>query len=468
VAEPASARFPDLTRARRVHLIGAGGAGMNAIGSVLLAMGHQVNGSDAVDSAALNRLARSGAEVHVGHDARWLGVADVVARSTAIPPGNVEVVEAARRGLRVWRRSELLAAVCATRRVAAVSGTHGKTSTSSMLALVLQAAGMHPSMIVGGDVAGVGSGAVWDTAGAWLVVEADESDGTFLELGAEAVVVTSVEPDHLDYFGSEEAMRAAYVRFVGDAPGPAVLCADDPGAAALARIDGIAGRTYGLAQTADVRIDEVIIGGSDSRFSLSTRDGSVGRVHLHVPGLLYVRNATAALTMAHSLGASWEVAIAGVESYRGVARRFERRGVDGGVTFIDDYGHLPGEVAATLAAARSGGWDRIVAVFQPHRYSRTEALWPEFAAAFAGSDVLVVTDVYGAGEIPRPGITGELIVRAVRDSGSGIEVRYAPTLDEVVTLLGRELRPGDLCLTLGAGDITTVPDRLIAKGEPRA
>jgi UDP-N-acetylmuramate--alanine ligase len=466
VVEP-SVTLPDLSRVRRIHLIGAGGAGMNAIGSVLLAMGHRVSGSDAVESAALSRLSSLGAEVHVGHDARWLGDADVVARSTAIPPGNVEVVEAGKRGLRVWRRSELLAAVCTTRRVVAVSGTHGKTSTSSMLAQVLQAAGVHPSMIVGGDVAGVGGGAVWDAAGEWMVVEADESDGTFLELGAEAVVVTSVEPDHLDYYGSEEAMRAAFVRFVGDAPGPAVLCAD-PGAAALARMGATAGTTYGMAETADVRIDEVSIAGSESRFSLSTREGSVGRVHLQVPGLLYVRNATAALTMAHSLGVSWEVAVAGVEGYRGVARRFERRGAYGGVTFIDDYGHLPGEVSATLAAARTGGWERIVAVFQPHRYTRTEALWQQFAGAFAGADVLVVTDVYGAGEPPRPGITGELIANAVREgAGTGIEVRYVPTLDEAVVLLGRELRAGDLCLTLGAGDITTLPDRLIPKNEAR-
>jgi UDP-N-acetylmuramate--alanine ligase len=434
---------------------------MNAIGSVLLAMGYHVSGSDAVDSVALRRLTGLGAETHVGHAARWLGSADVVARSTAIPADNVEVVEAERRGLRVWRRSELLAAICATRRVVAVSGTHGKTSTSSMLALVLRAGGLHPSMIVGGDIAGVGSGAAWDPGGDWLVVEADESDGTFLALGAESVVVTSVEPDHLDYYGTEEAMRAAFVRFVADAPGPAVLCVDDPGAAALARIDGIAGITYGLSEKADVRIDEVAVGRSDSRFSLWSGDRRVGSVHLPVPGLHYVRNATAAVTVAHALGVPRDLAAAGLEEYHGVARRFELRGTHGGVTFIDDYGHLPGEVSATLAAAGTGGWDRIVAVFQPHRYSRTEALWPQFGGAFAGADVLVVTDVYAAGEAARPGITGELIAEVVQGDGTGIDVRYAPTLDDVVSLLGHELRPGDLCLTLGAGDITAVPDRLI-------
>jgi UDP-N-acetylmuramate--alanine ligase len=461
VAEPAATPYPDLGLTRRVHLIGAGGAGMNAIGSVLLSMGHHVTGSDAVDSAALRRLSGLGAETHVGHAARWLGQADVVARSTAIPADNVEVIEAASRGLRVWRRSELLAAVCATRRVVAVSGTHGKTSTSSMLATVLRHGGLRPSMVVGGDIVGVGSGAMWDPEGDWLVVEGDESDGTFLELGAEAVVVTSVEADHLDYYGTEEAMRAAFARFVRDAPGPAVLCADDPGAAALAGIEGIAGLTYGVSEKADVRIDDVSVGRSESQFSLSSGGRPVGSVRLHVPGLLYIRNATAAVTMAHALGVPWEVALPGVESYRGVARRFELRGTRRGVTFIDDYGHLPGEVSATLAAAGTGGWDRIVAVFQPHRYSRTEALWPQFARAFGGSDLLVVTDVYGAGEPPRPGITGELIVKAVRQAGAGIDVRYAPTFDDVVTLLGQELRPGDLCLTLGAGDITTLPDRLI-------
>jgi UDP-N-acetylmuramate--alanine ligase len=464
VVEPIGPDVPDLSRPRRIHLIGAGGAGMNAIGTVLLPMGHQVSGSDVADSAALRRLAQLGAEVHVGHDRRWIDSADVVARSTAIPDGNVEVEEAATRGLRVWRRSELLAAVCATRRVVAVSGTHGKTSTSSMLALVLRAAGWHPSMIVGGDVSGVGSGAVWDPSGEWLVVEADESDGTFLELGAEAVVVTSVEPDHLDYYGTEQAMRTAFARFVGAVGGPVVLCADDPGAAALARVDGVKAITYGVSERADVRIGEVTVGRSDSRFSLTTGGRPVGSGNLSVPGLHFIRNAAGALTMAHALGVPWERAWPGIEQYRGVARRFELRGSQRGVTFIDDYGHLPGEVSATLVAARSGRWDRIVTVFQPHRYSRTEALWRHFAGAFDGSDVLIVTDVYSAGEAARPGVTGELIVKAVKEAGASIDVRYAPTLDGLLAQLSQELRPGDLCLTLGAGDITNLPDLVMSEG----
>jgi UDP-N-acetylmuramate--alanine ligase len=445
---------------------------MNAIGSVLVAMGHHVSGSDSADSPALQRLRQLGAETHVGHDLNWIGAADVVARSTAIPADNVELVEAERRGLRVWRRSELLAAVCAQRRTAAVSGTHGKTTTSAMLALVLRAGGLNPSMIVGGDIVGVGSGAGWDPLGEWLVVEADESDGTFLELGAEAVVVTSVEPDHLDFYGSEGAMGAAFARFVGDAPGPAVLCLDDRGAAALAEFHRPGPSiTYGVSDSADLRISDVVLGRADARFSLSVKGGSVeggsvGPVVLSVPGLHNIRNATAALALGNALGVAWDAAVAGIGSYRGVARRFEVRGERDGVTYIDDYGHLPAEVSATLAAAHAGGWERIVTVFQPHRYSRTEALWRDFARAFTGSDVTFVTDIYPAGERPRPGITGELIVRAVRAADSVADVRYAPTLDDAVAQLRQVLRPGDLCLTLGAGDVTTLPGRMMAAGSP--
>ncbi len=454
---------PDLSRPRRVHLVGAGGAGMSAIGSVLLAMGHHVSGSDSVDSPALKSLGQLGADIHVGHDPTWIGAADVVARSTAIPDDDLELLDATRRGLRIWRRSELLAAVCSQRRTAAVSGTHGKTTTSSMLALVLSAGGLNPSMVVGGDIVGVGSGAGWDPLGEWLVVEADESDGTFLELGAEAVVVTSVEPDHLDFYGSEEAMRAAFARFVRDAAGPAVLCLDDPGAAALAELDRSGPSiTYGVTDAADLNIVDVALGRGEARFSLSVGGQSVGPILLSVPGLHNIRNATAALGLAHALGVGWEVGAAGIGRYRGVARRFEVRGERDGVTYVDDYGHLPAEISATLSAAHAGGWDRIVTVFQPHRYSRTEALWQQFGAAFAESDVVFVTDIYPAGEQPRPGITGELIVRAIRAADPSADVRYAPTLDAVLPLIRQELRPGDLCLTLGAGDITTLSGRLMA------
>jgi UDP-N-acetylmuramate--alanine ligase len=455
----------DLSRPRRVHLVGAGGAGMSAIATVLLRMGHRVSGSDQVDSEALRRLRTLGAAVQIGHDRSYLGNAEIVAISSAIPETNPEVAEANRRGLPVWRRSALLAAICAQRRTIAVGGTHGKTSTSSMLALILRHAGLHPSYIIGGDILRVGPGAAWDPEGEWLVVEADESDGTFLELGAEAVVVTSVEPDHLDFYGDEGGLRGAFRDFVAQANGPRVVCADDPGAAALVtgKPPDAAIVTYGTANVADVHIDDVRLARSDSRFTVRHRGTRLGPFRIEAPGLLYVRNAVAALAMAHAVGVDWAQAGAGLADYHGVARRFQERGQCDGVTFVDDYGHLPAEVAQTLRAAAAGGWTRLVVVFQPHRFSRTAALWRDFADAFVDADVLVVTDIYPAGEAPRPGITGRLIVDAVLEAHPGADVRYAPTLDDAASQLQHILQPGDVCLTLGAGDLTTVPGRFLGQ-----
>jgi UDP-N-acetylmuramate--alanine ligase len=457
---------PDLGSPRRVHVIGAGGSGMSAIAIVLLAMGHQVSGSDAARTAALDRLEELGAEVHVGHDPSWVRSADVVARSTAIPDDNPEVTEAGRLGLRVWKRSELLAAICDLRRVAAVSGTHGKTTTSAMLFLILRHAGLAPSMIVGGDIAGIGPGAVWEPAGDWLVVEADESDGTFLEVGAEAVVVTSVEPDHLEHYGGLTALAGAFSQFIREATAAVIVSADDAGArAALNRaathLDPAQIVTYGTSEDADVRVTDLVLTGASTQFVVEHGGLAVAGVSLPAPGVYNALNATAAMALAHSLGVSWTTAADALTGYPGVARRFERRGERNGVTFVDDYGHLPGEVAAVLSAARAGEWQRIVVVFQPHRYSRTEALWPDFADAFTAADILFVTDLYPAGEQPRRGVTGELVYRAVRDRHPDADVRYVPALDAVAEALNAVLQPGDLCVSLGAGDVTTLPDRML-------
>jgi UDP-N-acetylmuramate--alanine ligase len=446
---------------------------MSAIARVLLAMGHQVSGSDAADSDRLRRLERAGARVHVGHAADRLGDAEVVAVSTAIPRDNPEVTDANRRGLRVWRRAEVLAAICAAKRSIAVAGTHGKTTTSAMLAAILHGTGQRPSYIIGGDILGVGSGAAWEPGSEWLVVEADESDGTFLQLGAEAVLVTSVEPDHLDFYGDEAALRAAFAEFVRGAAGPKVLSADDAGAMALigAEVRGFASSgsviTYGTSEAAAVRIEDTTLEREGSRFSLRAGATATGLVQLNAPGLHNVRNAAAALVMAHALGTPWEAAGRALATYRGVARRFEWRGDHDGVAFVDDYGHLPGEVAAALATARGGGWDRVVAVFQPHRYTRTAALWREFSDAFTAADVLLVTDIYPAGEPPQPGVTGRLIAAAVTAAHPDADVRYTPTLDAAADELRRVLKPGDLCLTLGAGDLTTLPDRFVGR-QPRS
>lgn len=456
--------LPDLSVPRRVHVIGAGGSGMSVIARVLAAMGHHVSGSDASSSPVLASLADAGVVVHAGHDPAWVGGAEIVVRSTAVPDDDPEVTASRARGLVVWRRADLLAALCAARRTIAISGTHGKTTTSAMLAATLGALGWHPSFIVGADVTGVGPGAAWDPEGEWLVVEADESDRTFVELGAEGVIVTSVEPDHLEFYGGFDGLRAAFERFVADAPGPAVVSADDPGARALAnaRTDERPVITYGTTADADVRITHVSLQRLSAAFVLEPQHASPVEAKLAVPGLHNVRNAVAAVTMAVALGASWADAARAIGQYRGVARRFEARGEAGGVSIVDGYDHLPTEVAAAIATARSGGWSRVVAVFQPHRYSRTEALWRDFGDAFTGADVTVITGIYPAGEAPRPGVSGRLIYDAVRRDHPDAEVHYVADLDEATELVPRLLRPGDVCLTLGAGDITKLPDRLLS------
>jgi UDP-N-acetylmuramate--alanine ligase len=453
----------DLARPTTVHVVGIGGAAMSAIASILRTMGHRVTGSDLRDSPRHERLRAAGVDVFVGHGADNVPAdAAALAISTAIPPRNPEVAAARERGIPVLSRADVMAAICATRRTIAVAGTHGKTTTSSMLALVLVEAGVRPSFVIGGDVLELGTGVVWDE-GELFVVEADESDGTFLELGAYGVLVTNVEPDHLDHYGSFDALRSAFARFVADAPGPKVVCADDPVAAGLAAEVG--GVTYGTAESADYRMTDIATARSTVSFSLVHEGAALGTLRLPVPGLHNARNACGAAVMGLLLGASFDDAARALARYGGVARRFQFRGERDGATMVDDYAHLPTEVAAALAAARDGGWRRVVAVFQPHRYSRTGALWRDFADAFADADRLVVTDVYPADEQPRPGVTGKLIVDAVLGAHPQAQVAYLPDRQDWVPYLRRVLRPGDLCLTLGAGDLTTLPDDLLADAD---
>lgn len=456
-------RVVDLSSPLRIHVVGIGGAGMSAIATVLVAMGHRVSGSDLKASAGLERLIALGVQVNIGHEAPNVADADLLAISTAIPARNPEVVAAKAAGLPVLRRADILASIAAQRRTVAVAGTHGKTTTSSMLALVLVEAGLQPSFIIGGDVNEIGSGAAWGD-GELFVVEADESDGTFVELGADVVVVTNIEPDHLEHYGSFDALLAAFERFVTEASGPRVFCVDDPHAAALAarlRAAGVDVLTYGTDKSADYRMVEVHTSRTGTDVAV-VHGGETVQFELPVPGLHNARNAVGAMVTALALGAAPEAAQRALGRFGGVARRFEFRGEIDGITFIDDYAHLPTEVAAAVSAARAGDWERIVCVFQPHRYSRTEALWESFADAFEGVDVLAITDVYSSGERPRPGVTGKLIVNAVLDAHPWRRVAYLPRRDDVVAYLRNELRPGDLCLTLGAGDLTSLPDEIQA------
>lgn len=456
--DPAGGAAIDLITPRAIHLLGIGGAGMSAIAEILIGTGHRVSGSDLGSSAALERLVEAGVEIAIGHSAANVGAVDVVAHSTAIPPDNPELLEARGRGIPVLRRAEILSAITRAWNTIAVAGTHGKTTTSAMLTTALRGAGLDPAFIVGGDLRDLGRGAAVGT-GSILVVEADESDGTFVELAANAVVVTNVEPDHLEHYGGFDRLEQAFRTFVEQAPGPRVLCLDDPGSAALSRLAPCI--TYGTTDGADYRIVDpvptprgitVTVVGPGDRFTL----------RLAQPGMHNARNATAALAMAIELGADGRRAADSLSTFGGVGRRFEERGEVAGIRFVDDYAHLPTEVEAALAAAESLQPKRLVAVFQPHRYSRTEQLWSTFGDCFVLADVLFVTGIYSSGEKPRPGVTGELVADSVRSAHPDADVRYVEHLDDVVAQLVTELNEGDLCLTLGAGDLTTIPEHVLA------
>jgi UDP-N-acetylmuramate--alanine ligase len=448
----------DLSSSRRIHIVGIGGAGMSAIAIVLAESGHRVTGTDAAPSAVLDRLAELGVGTAVGHAAAHLpDDTELLSFSTAVPADNPELEAARRRGIPVLRRSALLAAICAGREAIAVAGTHGKTTTSSVLAEVLDGCGRDCGFLVGARIASLGTAARAGTDPTF-VVEADESDGTAFVLPRAGAVVTNVEPDHLEHHGGFAALRSGFDRFVADTPGPVVVCLDDPVAAGLARAhrDHPWLVTYGTSPAADVRLVDVSLERSAVSWGIEHRGHRLDGARLALPGLHNALNATAAVAAAVEVGCDPGAAVAALGGHRGVSRRFEPRGVVRGVTFVDDYAHLPTEVAAAIAAARGGGWERVVCVFQPHRYSRTEALWSSFADAFAGADHLVLCGIYAAGEAPRHGVTGELLLQAVLEAHPGTDAVYCDTLAEVADHLDAVLRPGDLCLTLGAGDVTTI------------
>jgi UDP-N-acetylmuramate--alanine ligase len=412
----------------------------------------------------LDRLRAAGVTIHVGHDRSVVTPdLDAVVYSTAVPLDNIEVLAAQERGIGALHRAAILRAIVAARRSVAVAGSHGKTTTSSMLTLVLRAAGMDPGFVIGGDVNEVGANAGYGE-GEWLVVEADESDGTFLQLAPEAAIVTNVEPDHLDHYGGFDGLVDAFERFSAAVPGVLVACADDPIARRLAEAHPGA-RTYGTAEHADYRVTGYSSGRTGSRFTLVQPNGERGDVELPL-GVCNAVNAAGAAALALEIGAPLDAVQRALRSFGGVARRFQFRGESRGVTFVDDYAHLPGEVAAAIATAREGAWRRVVVVFQPHRYTRTAALWRDFADAFVGADALVLTDVYPAGERPLPGVSGRLLVRAVLDAHPAMPVSYLPRRADLLPVPRRMAKPGDLVLTLGAGDLTTLPDEwLAAEGE---
>jgi UDP-N-acetylmuramate--alanine ligase len=443
---------------RRVHFVGIGGAGMSGIARILLARGVQVTGSDLKDTRGVEALREAGATVSIGHRAEQVDRPDAVVVSSAIPPGNVEVREGQRAGIPVVTRAQVLAALTRGKRTVAVAGTHGKTTTTSMISVILSRAGLDPTYVIGGDLNESGSGA-GHGGGDVFVAEADESDGSFLLLAPEVAVVTNVEEDHLDFYSGREDVESAFGAFALRA-GKVIACWDDPGVRRALHRSAADCLRYGTGEGCDVRVRDEELSWNQARAVVDVLGDPV-EVALSIPGRHNLLNAAGALAVASVLGVALDEASAALRSFSGVRRRFEHRGEAGEATFVDDYAHHPTEVVATLEAARIDGKTRIVAVFQPHRYSRTQAMWRALGESLAGADLVVLTDVYGAGERPIPGVTGKLLVDALAEAAPGKRVVYLPRRSEVAPFLAREVRPGDLILTIGAGDVTMVADETL-------
>jgi UDP-N-acetylmuramate--alanine ligase len=454
-----------LGRTRRIHFVGIGGIGMSGIAELLANLGYDVSGSDARRSDVTDRLSRLGVTIAAGHDAAHVGGADVVVVSSAIGAGNPEVVEARRRHVPVIPRAEMLAELMRLRYGIAVAGAHGKTTTTSMVALVLDRAGLDPTAVIGGRLSAFGSNARLGK-GDYMVAEADESDRSFLKLSPAIAVITNIDREHMESYGTWENLQTAFAEFANKVPfyGAVIACADDkPVAALLPRLTRRV-ITYGLDAPADITGHGMQLEAFGSTLGVrQTRaDGAseLGRLRLRVPGRHNVLNALAATAVGVEVGIPFERIAAALEEFRGAERRFQIRGEANGVLVVDDYGHHPTEIAAVLAAARAGIGRRIVAVFQPHRFSRTQQLFDDFGPAFAGADHVVLTDIYAAGEQPIPGIDSEALAASIRTALT-VPVDLVRALADLPAAVARLSKPGDLVLTLGAGSIGTVGDRIL-------
>jgi len=444
-----------------VHFIGIGGIGMSGIAEVMLNLGYTVQGSDQADSANVRRLRDKGVAIAIGHAAANIGAAKVVVVSSAVKPDNAELVAARAQRLPVVRRAEMLAELMRFKSCVAVAGTHGKTTTTSLVAALLDAGGFDPTVINGGIINAYGTNARLG-AGEWMVVEADESDGTFVKLPADIAVVTNIDAEHLDYFKNFEAVEQAFHAFVDNVPfyGFSVLCADHPVVQKLiGRIEDRRIITYGENPQADVRLIDVSHAGGTSLFTVTLRGRGGDAAHeiknvaLPMPGRHNALNATAAIAVAHELGVADDVIRTALAKFAGVRRRFTRTGAWNGVTVIDDYGHHPVEIAAVLRAARESTKGQVIAVVQPHRYSRLAALFEEFCTCFNDADAVIVAPVYPAGEAPIKGFDRDALVQGLRTHGHRrVLALYGP--EKLAPLVATMAQPGDYVVCLGAGSIT--------------
>jgi UDP-N-acetylmuramate--alanine ligase len=442
---------------------------MSGIALVLHARGTRVTGSDLRESRYSRALQKAGVSVALGHDASALGDPEIVVVSTAIPERNPELVEARARSIEIWPRARMLASLAGERSTVAVAGTHGKTSTSSMIATMLHGMGLDPTFLIGGEVDGFDTNAA-NGDGDHFVVEADESDGSFLFLEPTIAVITNIEADHLDHYDSLAHIERTFVEFMCRTrdSGVLVVCGDDHRLVELARGCDRSVLTYGFDESCDVRCSVTERVGLGFRFDTRLPDGHTVVSTTCVPGRHMVSNATAAIATAFALGLDTETAAAALTAFSGVRRRFDVVGEVQGVTVVDDYAHHPTEVAATLGAASELGFKRVWVLFQPHRYSRTEAFASEFGASFLSADRVVLTDVYSAGEAPIPGVSGKTLLEATLRARPRAQAAYLPHRADIVPYLASRVSSGDLVMTMGAGDVTALGPELVAALQDRA
>ncbi|MDY0390920.1 MAG: UDP-N-acetylmuramate--L-alanine ligase [Desulfobulbus oligotrophicus] len=450
-------------KTKHIHFVGIGGIGMSGIAELLLSLGYRVSGSDQAVTDITKRLVEMGATIHHGHKAAWIDGADVVVTSTAIPADNPEVIAAKDAYVPVIQRAEMLAELMRLKKYGiAVAGSHGKTSTTSMVAAVLAEAGLDPTVVVGGKVHGFGSNARLGK-GEFLVAEADESDGSFLKLSPVIEVVTNIDFEHLDFYRDIEQIKDIFLEFVDRLPfyGVAVVCIDDDNVAQI--LPRIKKRilTYGLTEQADLQAVKIVSGNGTSTFTVRTRTAELGVVRLNRPGRHLVYNSLAAISVGLELEIDFAVIARALEQFKGVQRRLQVKGEAGDVLVVDDYGHHPTEIKATLEAVREG-WPerRVVVAFQPHRYSRTKGLFDDFITSFRRADVLILTDIYAASEEPIAGVDSETLLEAIKEHGQRQACFIAELVEQPQSLLPL-LQPGDLLLTLGAGNIVRVGDEVL-------
>jgi UDP-N-acetylmuramate--alanine ligase len=449
-------------RDTHIHFVGIGGIGMSGIAEVLVNLGYRVSGTDLKESDTTKRLTQLGAQVKYGHAAQHLADADVVVISSAVKPTNPEVIEARRRQIPVIPRAEMLAELMRMKYGVAIAGSHGKTTTTSLVATVLHQAGLDPTAVIGGKLPSLGSNARLGQ-GDYLVAEADESDGSFMKLSPTVAVVTNIDPEHLDHYGTLDKLKQTFTDFINKVPfyGLAVLCLDHPHVQSLLPLVEKRHVTYGLQPHADYRAVDLTFDGLRSRFTPVVRGRSLGPVELAMPGRHNVLNALAVLAVSDFLGIEIDVYKRALGGFTGVGRRFTVRGDAHGVMVVDDYGHHPEEIRATLAGARAGFPERrLIVAFQPHRYSRTRDLHQDFARAFNEADLVAVCDIYAAGEEPIAGVSSERLVEEMRRCGHK-GARYVAKRADVAGQLLPQLQDGDIVITLGAGDVWMVGEEVL-------